>query len=175
MVATIEAMCAECHNYHETDRVRGHYVIKNGDISLPFLCENQFFRIVGSKFNDGVYIYSYNALIIRSQTWQEVFDGNENWGTLIDKDIKWRDLVEHELVDEEFDGEVWPMNMPRAFLSLSKEISTYIESGADKVSGYTSESFGGYSYSKSSSESNAWENAFASKLKRWRKLVNIWP
>lgn len=141
MLSIIDAMCAYCNNYFESEKISGHYAIENGNISLPFIYGNQYYRIIGSKFNDGVYINS------------------EGQG----------------LTDEEFDGEIWAMNIPKAFLDLSQEIKTYIESGADKVSGYTSESFGGYSYSKASAESNAWENAFASKLKRWRKLVNIWP
>lgn len=33
----------------------GEFVIENGSINLPFLLENQYFRIVGSVFNDGVY------------------------------------------------------------------------------------------------------------------------
>lgn len=40
----------------------GKYVIKNGSISLPFLAKGQYFRIVGSIFNDGVYQYGVNSL-----------------------------------------------------------------------------------------------------------------
>lgn len=173
MFAVIEQMCAETHNYFETDKVSGIYKIKDGNIELPFLEKYQFFRIVGSKWNDGIYVYSSDFWILRASTWEEVRAENESWKDLLSR--RWSELVEHDLVDEEFGGEIWPMNIPRAFLNLSQEISAYIESGADKVSGYTSESFGGYSYSKASAGSNAWENAFASKLKRWRKLVNIWP
>lgn len=172
MLAIIEALCAETHNYHETDKVIGDFTIESGNIELPFLCENQFFRIVGSKFNDGVYIYSQDAFTIRSSTWEEVLNGNLDWETL--KDKKWGDLVERDLVDETFHGAIWPMNMPRAFLELSKEISKYNESEVAKPTANTSESINGhYSYTRSSADANQWQNVFRSKLNRWRKVANI--
>ena len=33
----------------------GEYVVKGGSIDLPFLQPNQFYRIVGSVFNDGLH------------------------------------------------------------------------------------------------------------------------
>jgi hypothetical protein len=35
----------------------GEFKIENGSISLPFLLDGQYFRIVGSVLNDGVYKY----------------------------------------------------------------------------------------------------------------------
>lgn len=35
----------------------GTYTVQNGDITLPFLQKGQYFRIVDSVFNDGVYKY----------------------------------------------------------------------------------------------------------------------
>lgn len=173
MQATIEALCAECNNYHDTDRIIGTFTIENGSIALPFLRENQFFRIVGSTWNDGVYIYSQDSFIVRSSTWEEVMNGNLNWEEVRAK--TWGDLVEHDLVDEVFYGAIWPMRMPRAFLELSKKIAEYNESDAAKVSPFTSESISGhYSYTKASPSDNSWEKVFASKLKRWRKVANIW-
>ena len=40
----------------------GEFKVENGSINLPFLLENQYFRIVGSVFNDGVYQYPVNGL-----------------------------------------------------------------------------------------------------------------
>ena len=168
MQATIEALCAELNNYHDTDRIQGTFTIESGSISLPFLSENQFFRIVGSKWNDGVYIYSPESWIVRSSTWEEVMNGNLNWGELRSKN--WGDLVESELIDETFTGAIWPMRMPRAFLDLSKKIAEYNESDAAKPSPFLSESISGYySYTKASAESTEWQTVFNSELKRWRK------
>lgn len=169
MLESIEALCGETHNYHETDRVIGEYTIENGNISLPFLVNGQFFRIHGSKFNDGVYIYSKDY-IIRDATWGDILNDNINWGSLTEED--WGNLKHAELIDESFTGAIWPMRMPRAFLKLAQEIETYNESEAAKASPYTSESISGhYSYTKASVTDSAWENVFSAKLKRWRKVA----
>ncbi len=47
----------------------GTFEIKEGSIELPFLIEGQYFRIVGSVFNDGVYQYPVYTLT------DEVFNG----------------------------------------------------------------------------------------------------
>lgn len=60
----LEAICAFIHNYFEYDRINnkrliypGEYTITGGNITLPFLRNGQYFRIVGSALNDGVYQY----------------------------------------------------------------------------------------------------------------------
>lgn len=53
-------MCAECKNFFSTenDRHKGTFTVKDGAFApLDFLQEGQYFRIVGSTFNDGVYQY----------------------------------------------------------------------------------------------------------------------
>ena len=169
MLDSIEALCGETHNYHELDRVVGDYAIENGNISLPFLVNGQFFRIQGSKFNDGVYIYS-REYIIREATWEDVLKDNKDWNALTEEE--WGNLKHAELIDESFTGAIWPMRMPRAFLKLAQEIEEYNESEAAKPSPYTSESISGhYSYTKASAAESAWENVFSAKLKRWRKVA----
>lgn len=171
MIETIESLCAEAHNYFETSKEINDYAIENGIISLPFLSENQFFRIVGSKFNDGIYIYSEN-FIIRDATWEDVLSDHPDWKALSEKD--WGNIKHYALTDEEFHGGIWPMRMPRAFLSLAKEVHEYNLSEASKPSPYASENISGhYSYTKGSPSDNAWQNVFRSKLNRWRKVANI--
>ena len=41
----------------------GDFVIENGSIDLPFLLEGQYFRIVGSALNDGVWQYPATQLM----------------------------------------------------------------------------------------------------------------
>lgn len=64
-------VCAEIRNYFVvTDgEHNGTHSVKNGTISLPFLADGQYFRIVGSVFNDGVYQYPAANLT------DETFDG----------------------------------------------------------------------------------------------------
>ena len=65
-------ICAELRNWFVVpDGVHiGTYTISGGSIApLDFLQEGQYFRIVGSVFNDGVYQYPATSLT------DEVFDG----------------------------------------------------------------------------------------------------
>lgn len=68
----LSEICAELRNYFVVpDGVhRGTFKIKDGMITpLDFLQEGQYFRIVGSVFNDGVYQYPAYDLT------DETFDG----------------------------------------------------------------------------------------------------
>ena len=65
-------ICAELRNYFEVPNGRhfGKFEISGGSIApLDFLQEGQYFRIVGSVFNDGVYQYPATSLT------DEVFEG----------------------------------------------------------------------------------------------------
>ena len=65
-------ICAELRNYFEVPNGRhfGTFEISGGSIApLDFLQEGQYFRIVGSVFNDGVYQYPATSLT------DEVFEG----------------------------------------------------------------------------------------------------
>ena len=134
-------ICAEIRNYFEVPNGRhfGTFTISGGSIApLDFLQEGQYFRIVGSVFNDGVYQYPAASL-----------------------------------TDEVFDGAVWAMALPPSILALSAEIKAYNDSDAGKPSPFTSESFGGYAYTKATDSNGApigWQKAFASRLSKWRKL-----
>ena len=70
------------------------------------------------------------------------------------------------------------MAVPPAVVDLSERIAEWITKYGDSVSSpYSSESFGGYSYTKAagSGQGNAnsgptWQSTFASELNRWRKI-----
>src|SRR5699024_9933803 len=105
------------------------YTIEDGGITLPFLQNGQYFRIVGSLFNDGVYQYA-DAL---------------------------------GLTDETFDGSVWALAIPKALLSTVDEITAWQAKNGDSGP-YTSESFGGYSYSKATNSKGVavgWRDMFS--------------
>lgn len=75
------------------------------------------------------------------------------------------------LKDETFNGEVWTLAIPEAVQSIAEEVTAYRD--ANPAGGYTSESFGGYSYSKATDQNGApltWQAAFRSALNPWRKL-----
>ena len=84
------------------------------------------------------------------------------------------DFVETEWgFDEEFDGQVWALAVPKAVVDLSEDVAAWEQANGDAArSPMQSESFGGYSYSKggSSSECPSWREAFRGELGRWRRL-----
>jgi hypothetical protein len=137
---TMNDLCDKLNNYFEREIHTGTFTVENGSISLPFLLNGQYFRIVGSVLNDGVYKYPCSGL-----------------------------------TDESFRGEVWAMGIPPAVIALLAEINEWQTKYGETVqSPYDSESFAGYSYSKSkdSKTGNAvtWDVAFRSQLSRWRKI-----
>lgn len=88
-------------------------------------------------------------------------------------------LSDNDLVDETFDGAVWVMSPPKDFLSLVDEIKNWNDKngGYDSVanSPFSSESFGGYAYSKSTSgdgnsSSVSWKNAYGKRLNIYRRF-----
>ena len=80
------------------------------------------------------------------------------------------------LEDEEFNGHVALLAIPKELLDLVAEIEQWQEKNAEAVeSPYQSESFGGYSYTKTggvtgSSVRNGWQRAFANRLEAYKKL-----
>lgn len=75
------------------------------------------------------------------------------------------------LPDETFDGAVWAMAVPEDVIRLAEEISDYRKKYNDAP--YTSESFGGYSYTRGTSPSGlplGWMQVFAARMNRYRKI-----
>lgn len=76
-----------------------------------------------------------------------------------------------DLADEEFHGEVWALAVPAAVIELANEIDIWCKKNPE--SAYTSESFGGYSYTKGSGADGMpmrWQDVFRRRLNQWRKL-----
>lgn len=146
---TIFEVCQYLKNWFDRNQEKyfGDITISNGALTTNYgLKPNQYFRIVGSTLNDGVYQYHITTL-----------------------------------TDETFDGAIWGMALPKAFLSLLDDIETwkakYASADSAALSPYSSESFGGYSYSKSSGsndtttdKSGTWQGVFGARLAPYRKM-----
>ena len=142
-------ICAEIKNYftYESDKNIGDFAIIDGSITPPLDLPTDYIRIVGSHKNDGVH-----------------------------------KLSDADLVDEgTFHGAIWVMSLPADFLALAAEIAAWQEKygGVDSqaMSPFNSESFGGYSYSKSAGTgaagigaANTWQAAFAKRLNIYRRI-----
>lgn len=167
----IDEICRYLNNWFDRksdgtdDRYFGEFAISDGviDLSETDIMPNQYFRIVGSRFNDGVYKYEPEVEPTEEQP----------------------ETHRPVLTDEVFNGAVWAMAVPPAVIALAAEIEAWqtkygtVDSSA--MSPFTSESFGGYSYSKANrsnsdsadSSAGTWQGAFANRLSRWRKIRAI--
>lgn len=146
-------VCQEIKNWFDNGmkKYNGTFEIKDGEIKCPDLDlkDNQYYRIIGSIFNDGVHIYPYDESLI-----DENFTGSV-WAMAVPP-------IVIALVDE---IQTWQ--------------DKYGGIDSTLMSPYQSESFGGYSYSKLSGKASrsgntdsiiTWQSMFASKLNKWRKI-----
>lgn len=147
----LSELCRELKNWFEHDKYIGTFEIVDGVITKKGggtidIKENQYIRIIGSIFNDGVYKYPASNLI-----------------------------------DESFEGAIWALAIPKEVIDLSDDIDEWQQKyggiDSEAMSPFTSESFGGYSYSKSgggssdgTSKAGTWQGVFASRLNKWRKI-----
>lgn len=141
----IGQICAEVKNYfvqRDVDVHAGNYTIANGEISpVPFVRVGQYYRIVGSALNDGVYQRGVDDL----QLTDEEFFGSV-WSMRIPKDFL-------ALCDE---IEAWQTANAEA-LSGSYQSESF---GGYSYSRGTSASGGAWT----------WKDQFRNKLNAYRKL-----
>ena len=149
-------LCQELRNWFDRNQKKylGRFEIKNGNLNsldAPLeLLDGQYFRIIGSVFNDGVHKYE----CINDTLHDESFKG-----------AVWAMAVPPEVIALAEDISDWQ--------------DKYGKADSTAMSPYNSESFGGYSYSKSSGggygtsisgNGNGWKGMFADRLNRWRKI-----
>ncbi len=155
----LQQVLENIHNYFARPEgvTRGTFTISGGTVSpTPALKDGQRFLIAGSDLNDGIY------------TWHASIRGIGN-----DDDTGSADLA-----DEVFSGAVYGLSVPPQVVALSMEIGEYVTKYGDALaSPYTSESFGGYSYTRASaskadgsSGAAGWEDVFRTRMDRWRKV-----
>ena len=146
-------LCQELRNWFVTSIHTGTIKIENGAIAFeagagPDLQEGQYYRLVGSVFNDGVHQFGQEA---EDELADETFTG-----------ALWALAIPKEVVALANDISAWR--------------ATYEATDSSAMSPYNSESFGGYSYSKGGSGSAGgtgadWKSAFKSRLNLWRKIL----
>ena len=148
MELILTEVCDYLNNYFWEKKIQGTFIISNGEINVPSLKDGQYFRILGSTFNDGVHKYPITA---STKLTDETFKG-EIWAMAVPQTVI-------------------------AIASDIKEWQTmYGGAGASAMSPFNSESFAGYSYSKSgsgnaNSGSNAtWQDVYGGRLNKYRKL-----
>lgn len=151
----IYEICLECRNFFAPANKKetrsfihtGEFTISNKTIApLDFIQSGQYFRIVGSAMNDGVYCNNVDGL--KGLT-DETFKGEI-----------WEMSVPRAFLALCTDINAW---------RTSNEAADSVN-----MSPFTSESFAGYSYSKGggSSQGNTitWQAQFSRRLSAWRRL-----
>lgn len=118
----------------------GTFTIKDGGITLPFLANGQYFRIIGSVFNDGLHQYPAADLV------DEEFSG-AIWALAIPKAVI-------ELADE---IQKWQGKNGEASVSPYQSESF----GGYSYSKATDAETGG---------AVTWQSAFKKQLSAWRKI-----
>lgn len=146
----LEELCKELNNWDFQKRAKKYFsddfTIADGNIQGmdDKLTEGQYFRIVGSLFNDG--IYSYPATNLKD----EVFDG-----------AVWAMAIPDEVIALADEIEAW---VAKYGSTESPNMSPY---QSESFGGYS------YSKGSGGSDGTSavtWKDAFDSKLSRWRKI-----
>ena len=125
----------------------GTFTVENGSIALPFLQTNQYFRICGSVFNDGLHLYPAVDLT------DETFTGTV-WVLAVPKAVV--ALAEDIAAWEEKNGEA---------------VASPYQSESFGGYSYTKASAG----SAGTSAVTGWQDAFRSRLNSWRKIKGVEP
>lgn len=144
---TITDFCDEIHNYFELEKYIETVTIENGQLAgfSDRLQTDQYFRIVGSVFNDGVYKYPTTDLT------DETFDG-AIWAmavppavlALLQKIQEWDNKYSaDEVANSPYQSESF------GGYSYSKGSNSTLSGGGSAAS---------------------WKNQFKSQLNRWRKI-----
>ena len=142
----LEQVLRHLNNWFLVEIHEGTFTVENGSIALPFLLTNQYFRIVGSVFNDGLHQYPATDLT------DETFTGTV-WALAVPKAVV--TLSEDIAAWEEKNG---------------GSVASPYQSESFGGYSYTKRSAG-----SDGSTLNGWQDAFRGRLNDWRKLKGVEP
>lgn len=146
-------ICAEIKNYFslDSDRIIGDFEIVSGNIVPPIsIQEDQYYRIVGSVFNDGVHKFGDANDIL---TDEEKFHG-----------AIWLMRVPKEVIDLADEIQAWQIENG-TLLSAPYQ--------SESFGGYSYSKANGGTDSDGTVADYSWKNAFASRLNRYRKIRSV--
>lgn len=140
-------LCQELRNWFDLERHFGSFEISNGALNVDFLKSGQYYRIIGSVFNDGV----HKRGDVKDTLTDETFDG-----------AVWALGIPKAVIDLAAEIAAW--------------VAKYGGAEGVATSPFASESFGGYSYTVKAASSSGgsgaatWQSVFNSRLNMWRKI-----
>lgn len=138
-------LCKELNNWFDLKRYFGTFTIENGRLKEDVgLLNGQYYRIIGSVFNDGV--HEYNSDRLRNET----FNG-----------AVWAMAIPPQVIALLHNMNEWEEKYGEAVKS------PYI---SESFGGYSYSKNAGTSASGSGNDSGSVLSAFAGELNRWRKV-----
>lgn len=149
----ISELCKELKNWDFVKGAKkyfGEFRIENGEIlgCDKFLQQDQYFRIAGSVFNDGVYTYPATSLK------DEVFNG-----------AVWAMAIPEEVIALADDIDAWIAEYGGI---KSSNMSPY---NSESFGGYSySKGGSGGSSVNSGGVGATWQSVFSARLNKWRKI-----
>ena len=139
-------LCQELNNWFEREKRSGSFRIENGMLEADFLLPGQYFRVMGSLFNDGVHQYGNDFLN------DEDFTGSV-----------WSLAIPVAVIKLSEDIDAWRAKYEAPD---SSAMSPYM---SESFGGY-SYSKGSAISGTGTGGATSWRTSFASRLNAWRKL-----
>ena len=144
-------LCQELRNWFDKERYFGTFTIEGGQLTdCSYLQNGQYYRIIGSVFNDGVYCWPEDDLV------DESFEG-AIWAMAVPPAV----IALSDKIDEwtdKYDG------------ADSANMSPY---SSESFGGYSYSKASGGGSSASRNRGNGaptWQSMFANELNKWRKI-----
>lgn len=142
----LEQILDYIHNYFIKERFSGIFQIENGSLQqAQFLQNGQYFKIVGSVFNDGVHQYPFDDLT------DEVFKGQV-----------WAMAVPPQFIALSAEIEDWMQKYGESMMS------PYV---SESFGGYSYTKASGADANGTLSPGTTWQSVFRSRLNHWRKVI----
>lgn len=139
-------LCQELHNWFEREKRSGSFRIVDGTLEADFLLPGQYFRVMGSIFNDGVHQYGTDTLN------DEDFTGSV-----------WSLAIPDAVIKLAEDIDAWRTKYEAAG---SSAMSPYM---SESFGGY-SYAKGSASSGTQTGGATSWRTSFASRMNAWRKV-----
>ena len=139
-------LCQELNNWFEREKRSGSFRIANGMLEADFLLSGQYFRVMGSLFNDGVHQYGNDFLN------DEDFTGSV-----------WSLAIPVAVIKLSEDIDTWRAKYEAPD---SSAMSPYM---SESFGGY-SYSKGSAISGTGTGGATSWRTSFASRMNAWRKL-----
>ena len=139
-------LCQELHNWFEREKRSGSFRIVDGMLEADFLLPGQYFRVMGSLFNDGVHQYGNDFLN------DEDFAGSV-----------WSLAIPVAVIKLSEDIDAWRAKYEAPD---SSAMSPYM---SESFGGY-SYSKGSAISGTGTGGATSWRTSFASRMNAWRKI-----